>query len=472
MNSFRVVDTKFRILKGGKIGLSLSIALIGGILLCTTKANAQTFFTSAVTDGTIYTLGDISARAKSDDSISSDSNYTIVFPSEDIVFAPVRVSQSYIGVSNYEISGLSPNQSTVLPGTDGSVVGNYNSKSDGTFTYTDIYGDSYSATNYDRAYYENLNPDATFTVTLDSNTNANNISKSSSIYYYVDNTTGYTTRNDAYTANLIFTGSNEVSGNTNIDGGNIKLNGGVNFSGTVESGSIDVNTNETIIFNSAVNLSPGTTDIMKISTNGNIILNSNLIGNMTTTDNNQGIVTTTGSSQTITGNIGTSTSLDLSTLNIGSATDSTNYSSTTINGNVFASSTVLNNNGTTNSSSLILSNGSNVMSSITTADSNMGILTLLGSSTITGSVGTNTDKLSEVNSGATGSTSVITDNVYAVNVTNTGTGTTTFKNNVVVTNVNVYTGTTNIENNLTATNTNISTGTANLNTYLVIRAQI
>ena len=41
MNSFRVVDTKFRILKGGKIGLSLSIALIAGMLtLGSTKANA------------------------------------------------------------------------------------------------------------------------------------------------------------------------------------------------------------------------------------------------------------------------------------------------------------------------------------------------------------------------------------------------------------------------------------------------
>ena len=61
MNSFRVVDTKFRILKGGKIGLSLSIALIGGILLSTTKAGAETFFDG--TTGTIHSSG-ISAQKK------------------------------------------------------------------------------------------------------------------------------------------------------------------------------------------------------------------------------------------------------------------------------------------------------------------------------------------------------------------------------------------------------------------------
>jgi len=32
MNSFRVMNTRFRILKGGKIGLAFSIALIGGTL--------------------------------------------------------------------------------------------------------------------------------------------------------------------------------------------------------------------------------------------------------------------------------------------------------------------------------------------------------------------------------------------------------------------------------------------------------
>lgn len=63
MNSFRVMDTKFRILKGGKIGLACSIALIGAMLILgSTKAYSQTYF-NGVTDGTTYTSGDISATA-------------------------------------------------------------------------------------------------------------------------------------------------------------------------------------------------------------------------------------------------------------------------------------------------------------------------------------------------------------------------------------------------------------------------
>ncbi|MFA9238830.1 MAG: hypothetical protein ACEQSQ_02925 [Candidatus Paceibacteria bacterium] len=411
MNSFRVVDTKFRILKGGKIGLSLSIALIGGILLSTTKAGAETFFDG--TTGTIYSSGGISAQEKSDDG-DITANYNTVSSSESIVFKPERVVSSYTGVSDYEISGTPLNQSSVFQASDGITTGAYNNLANGTYTYSglDAYGDptTFSGTNYDRAYYQTFTPSTIFTITLDSNAQANNIYKDSSTYYRVNSTNGYATNSDAYAANLIFSGSNIIHGTTDIDAGNIKLNGTTTFTGTVESGSIDLDTTDTITFNSAVDLSSGTTDTMKISTNGNIILNSDLTGNVTTTANNQGILTTTGNSQTITGNIGTSTSLDLSTLNIGSATVPINYSSTTISGDVFASSTVLNNNGTTNSSTLILSNGSDITSTITTADSNMGILTLSGSSTITGAVGTNTDKLAQVNSGTNGSSSTITPN--------------------------------------------------------------
>ena len=50
MNSFRVMNTRFRILKGGKIGLACSIALIGGtLILGSTKANATDYFTGTST---------------------------------------------------------------------------------------------------------------------------------------------------------------------------------------------------------------------------------------------------------------------------------------------------------------------------------------------------------------------------------------------------------------------------------------
>jgi outer membrane autotransporter protein len=49
MSTFRIIDTKFRILKGGKIGLAMSIAMIGGMLsLGSTSANATTYSASDV----------------------------------------------------------------------------------------------------------------------------------------------------------------------------------------------------------------------------------------------------------------------------------------------------------------------------------------------------------------------------------------------------------------------------------------
>ncbi|RWS50424.1 hypothetical protein CKA56_02525 [Arcobacter venerupis] len=458
MNSFRVVDTRFRILKGGKIGLSLSIALITAMsTLGSINAYSETFF-DGVTDGTTYTSGDVSARAKSDTGISS-ANYSSISTTENIIFKPDRVKSSYIGVNDFEPSGTS----SVSQGTDGTISTTFMNKSDGT--YLDINGDV--TPNYDKLYYQTFTPSTAFTVTLDSGATVNNIIKQTSQYYSVNNTATYTIQNDSYTANLVFDGSNTVLGTTSIDDGNIKLNGSASFGGAVNAGSIDVDTTSNITFDSSVDLSAGTTDAMNFSQAGVVLLSDDFTGNVTSSSDNLGTLTvvgnSTGKEQIITGDIGTSTSSDINILNIGSNTVSSNYSKTVVNGNVFANSTVLNNNGTTNSSTLLLSDGSNITSTITTADSNMGILTLAGSSTVTGTVGS-TGKLAEVNSGATGSTSTFTGTVNATNLTNTGTGTTTFKDDVTATTVNVNAGTTNFEKNLTATSTNITTGTGNFNT--------
>ncbi|MDD2896751.1 MAG: autotransporter domain-containing protein [Aliarcobacter sp.] len=459
MNSFRVVDTRFRILKGGKIGLSLSIALIAGMLtLGSTNAYSQIFF-DGVTNGTTYTSGDISATAKSDTGIST-ANYSIVSSTESIIFKPERVVSSYIGVADYEVTGSLPTENSTLQGSMGTVTGSSQNIADGTYFNTPS-----TLTNYDLAYYQTFTPTNIFTVTLDSSATVNNIIKQTSDYYYVNNAATYTIQNDSYTANLVFTGSNTVSGTTSIDDGNIQLNGTASFAGAVSAGSIDVNTTSTITFNSAVDLSAGITDAMNFSQAGIVLLSDDFTGNVTTSDN-LGTITIVGNGsgkeQIITGNIGTSTLSDINILNIGSDTVSSNYSRTVVNGNIYANSTVLN-NGTTNSSTLFLSNGSNITSTITTADVNKGILTLEGSSTVTGTVGS-TGKLAEVNSGATGSTSTFTGTVNTVNVTNTGTGSTTFQDDVTATTVNVNAGTTNFEKNLTATSTNITSGIGNFNT--------
>gem|GEM_PF-5180363 len=447
MNSFRVIDTRFRILKGGKIGLAMSIALIGGMLtLGSTKAVATDYFadiasntsgTSSVTTGTF----DITVQTGINSGTAAVTRTEVT--SDSVVFKPTSwTTSSYaptFTVDNDDDSNGFVDSSTYALNT----------------TYSPL----------------------VLNLTFDAGANALDITKdtttlSSATLLGSVNITANTTYNlttaisSAYTANLIFNGSNTISGNTNIEDGNIQLDGSATFTGAVTAGSIDVNTTNEVTFNSTVDLSAGTTNTLSFNTAGNVILNSDLTGgNVVTTANNQGTLTTTDLTQTISGNVGTSTLLDLNTLNIGSSTNPINYSATTINGDVYSNSTVLNNNGATNSSELILASGKNITSSISTADTNMGILTLAGGTqTVTGQVGTDTDRLAQVNSGANGATSTFVNDVYAVNVTNTGTGTTTFQNDVKATNVNVNAGTTNFEDNLTATTTTITTGTGKFNT--------
>ena len=445
MNSFRVVDAKFRILKGGKIGLAICIALTGGILLFgTTNASATDYFTDVQKNASVNVsdttgLYDVTVETATNSGTTTSTRTEI--SADSVVFKPT----SWVG-STY--------------GTP-SFLGDVDSDSNGSADY--------STYNLNRT-----TSDLILNLTFDSNANASSISKdattistapiSSFVNIYSHTTYNLTSSSSssAYTANLIFNGSNTVSGNTDIDDGNIQIKGNnVVFQGAIKADSIDINSSGVASLNT---ISGSTTSDIVFSGAGTANLYNNLAGDISTTANNQGTITTVGSSQTITGNVGTST-LGLSSLNIGSNTDATNYSTTTVNGNVFATSTVLNNNGTTNSSQLILSTGKNITSSISTADANMGILTLTGGTqTVTGQVGTDTFRLEQINSGSNGATSTFVNDVYSNTINNTGTGTTTFKNDVKATNVNVNAGTTTFEDNLTATTTTITTGTGNFNT--------
>ena len=95
MNSFRITDTKFRILKGGKIGLAASIALIGGMLtLGSIDANAVTLVaggsatpsvqnmgnTTLSSDGYIIQTSQIDALGITNSYYFIDGNYTFDNP--------------------------------------------------------------------------------------------------------------------------------------------------------------------------------------------------------------------------------------------------------------------------------------------------------------------------------------------------------------------------------------------------------
>ncbi|RXI27743.1 hypothetical protein, partial [Arcobacter defluvii] len=66
----------------------------------------------------------------------------------------------------------------------------------------------------------------------------------------------------------------------------------------------------------------------------------------------------------------------------------------------------------------------NINSSIVTNSTTpTGTLTLEGSSTVSGTVGTDANKLKEINAGANSSNSTFSDDVYATNLDVEGTGT-------------------------------------------------
>ncbi|MFA6741215.1 MAG: hypothetical protein WCR78_06955, partial [Arcobacteraceae bacterium] len=397
MNSFRVMNTRFRILKGGKIGLAFSIALIGGMLtLGSTKANATNYFTGTSTTTSILTNGISVEKAAN---VGTNTNTRSDTTTDNVIFAPTSWANSYY--------------TSIVNTTDASSNPAY-----GIIQTTDY---------------------LTLDLTFANGAKANDIFKQGADIYTAPNTSLILQPSTAsfpltkisnsidYTANLIFQGNNQVTGYTVIGDGNIKLDGNnIIFDGTVNAGSINVAAVGTSTFKSDVDVSTGPVDDLKFTANGTVVLNSDFKGNITTNADNLGTVTLsgdgTGKAQSIIGNIGSSTSLDLGILNIGSDTVSANYSKTTINGDVFADSTVLNNNGTTNSSELIMASGKNITSTITTAEANMGILTLAGGNqTVTGQVGTNGNKLAEINTG-NGITN-FTNDVYATNLDVEGTGT-------------------------------------------------
>ncbi|MDY3205246.1 MAG: hypothetical protein RBR70_09265, partial [Arcobacter sp.] len=408
MKSFRVVNAKFRILKGGKIGLSLSISLVvSSLIFFTTKANAVDYFTDVqISTGTATnTTGsyDITVQTATNGG-SLDSTRTLN-DTNPVVFKPTSWANSSYTNPTFAAAETTP-------------------------------------TAYPARYYlgsESFSP-LELNLTFDTGATSGSISKNSTTFYsanitpssYIVDNPGIPTQNltstvsNDYTANLIFEGSNTVSGSTNIGDGNIKINGSVDFAESVNAGSITVDTTHTTTFSGNVSLSSGSGTLNFIQ-DGDIILNSNFSGNITTTTGN-GKITTIGTN-VITGDIGAISNF-LTSLHIG---DLTTISNTTINGDVFVDSTILNNT-ITNSSTLILANDKNITSTITTSDNNKGILTLSGGTqTVTGQVGEDLKRLAEINAGY-GTT--FSSDVYSTNLDVEGTGEVALNGNFAGTAIN------------------------------------
>lgn len=268
---------------------------------------------------------------------------------------------------------------------------------------------------------------------------------------------------------LIFQGAGNVNGTVGSASSTLKEvrtngTGNVLFNSNAQQAYVDyVNYQAATLvgFNGGLNLTVDQSGQAKnqVAFNNNDgvlqINNGNLTGKtgtavVSTTGNNLGTLTMVSGTQAITGGIGASGHA-IKTLNIGGNntggldTSTANYSTTTANGDIYAQNILLNNDSVgSHSSTLTMASGYNLTGTVTTENNGLGILTLAGGTqTVTGTVGTNGMRLSQVNSGANSASSTFTGNVFADSVNNTGTGSSTFNSNVTSTTaINVNAGTT------------------------------
>lgn len=286
MGKYRIVDTRFRILKKGKIALACAIA-IGGLSVSTTSAHATDYFqANTIYNGRIYTDGNgLSGDYSAADRVylQAVSNATNVTSSDSVVFAPVGTTSYWSGVKY------------------GTLIGDPYVGSTGSGTFI-VSGDCF--------YYQNVafGVAASYTITFDAGDTATNIYKVNAINYStgsipnVDPTVAYTTlSNPTYTANLVFNGVNTVTGYTDIADGTITIAGSnVNFAGTVTAGNISIG-GSGIYFNSLVKLSDTMTYIGGYST----VLHAGMSGDVNFAGNNGTLTLDTGN---INGSVDTTSS--------------------------------------------------------------------------------------------------------------------------------------------------------------------
>ncbi len=294
MNLFRINNTRFRILKGGKIGLALSIALLSPM-----ASVAQEFF-NTTSSGSSYSVqwreGEPTITITSKE-VGSDTTATYNSTGEDILFDVTGVDKKIVGIRLTSRSwGIGMNSFRDDNITDGTTT---------TEDYLDGYTTEADGYNWGfQAYYEEIEQDNnnTYVITLAQDASAGSIKKQMNLLtlregvYYTD---AYNSREipSTYTSNIILEGNNAISDQVDIGNGNITLNGSADFSNSepisisvsssipasdidfVTAGSIDINTTENIVFNNKVSLD---------QENASQTLTYNAAGTVTLGDNEDG----------------------------------------------------------------------------------------------------------------------------------------------------------------------------------------
>ena len=296
-----------------------------------------------------------------------------------------------------------------------------------------------------------------------------------------------TFQSDVYAVNVTNDGNGTTNFNTNVSATNINVNNGTsNFTNNVTAtttyigtGTGNFNTNGTGVTTSDIAFSDVGTANLHTGLTGNIDFGGNnatvnvwdanaISGAITTTTNNTGILNYRGDGD-ITSTVGAA-NMGIASLNINTNNDQNTTSGVTAHGNIFAGVVNLEHNGT-----LTRANDVNVTSTdmanqaIATDSNNTGTLTLLGSSTISGQVGTDAKRLAQVNSGVDSTNSTFMNDVYATTLRNTGTGTTNLDGNFKGTTLNFgEDGLVNLANNKSIT-ANVTTDANNSGTLTFVQ---
>ena len=247
MSRFRVENARFRILKGGKIGLSLSIALLGTVVFSPINLYSADYFTGVQANttnvqgtgsnsGNSYT---IDVQQATNSGSTNDNVLNSSTTSDDIVFKPTSFATSSYTNPTFATLDTDP----YAPKPDRFLV---NKTTDESLILTLTF-DSGSSAN-------NISKDTTSTIFYSANSVANGyVGVSSSNLNPTLNLTPTTGVN--YTANIIMSGNNTVAGTTNLGSdGNINIQGKVEFQDSVTAGSIDMDTTDIATFKKDVNL--------------------------------------------------------------------------------------------------------------------------------------------------------------------------------------------------------------------------
>ncbi len=212
-----------------------------------------------------------------------------------------------------------------------------------------------------------------------------------------------------------------------------KVNGGQ--SGGTSTFDSDVFATDVDVATGTLDLDGSLTGDLNFTGDGTTTLadTKNLTGTVTTATNNTGTLTLEGTS-TVSGQVGADANR-LKVVNAGANGDTATFSS-----DLFATTTnvtgtgTLDLNGSLTGTSLAfaadglvtLADTKNLTAAITTATDSDGTLTIEGTSTITGQVGTGANKLKVINGGAAGEVATFANNVFADTANVTGTGTLAF----------------------------------------------